>query len=128
MGGKSFNNLKNLDTDNFIFKFCEISNMATPETDADLDQCKQALYITPDDAQYLSDQIDPEYLCSMTHFCYGTLLASEKLKMKKIAGLEDDEMCGTCIEMFEDMTTLISSDEGKENIISVISSKIVAYR
>ena len=39
--------------------------------------------------------------------------------MKKIAGLDDDEMCGTCIEMFEDMTTLISSDEGKENIISV---------
>ena len=93
--------------------------MATPETDADLDQCKQALYITPDDAQYLSDQIDPEYLCSMTHFCYGTLLASEKLKIKKIAGLDDDEMCGTCIEMFEDMTTLISSDEGRENIISV---------
>ena len=91
--------------------------MATPETEADLEQCNQEASITSDDAQLLADLIDAEYQCSMLMFCDGeTLLTSEKMKMKKTVGLEDDEMCGTCIEMFEDMITLISTDMGKAQL------------
>ena len=93
--------------------------MATPEAGADVTQCKENSYISLDDAQAIADQIDPYYQCSMLNFCDETLLASAKMKMMWTRDLEDDDMCGSCIEMFEDMKTLVTSDEGVQNIIAV---------
>ena len=42
-----------------------ISYMATPETEADLEQCTQALFIDSDGAQRIADEIDPEYECTI---------------------------------------------------------------
>ena len=93
--------------------------MATPRGENDLEQCKQAGYITIDDAQRAADEIDPEYGCTLGRYCNETLLPSEKMVMKKTVGLkDDDEMCGTCIEMFEDYKTLLSSDVQKEDILT----------
>ena len=80
--------------------------MATPETEADLEQCTQALFIDSDGAQRIADEIDPEYECTISNFCNETLLPSEKFKTVGLK--DDDDMCGTCIEMFEDFMTLMS--------------------
>ena len=93
--------------------------MATPEAGADVEQCKEEAYISSDDAQAIADQIDPYYQCSMLNFCDKTLLASAKIKMMRTRVLEVDDMCGSCIEMFGDMKTLVTSDAGVQNIIAV---------
>ena len=98
-----------------VFQVCEFVYMATPRGENDLEQCKQN-HITIDVAQRAADEIDPEYECTISNFCNETLLPSEKLRTVGLK--DDDDMCGTCIEMFEDFMTLMSSDEEKENIIT----------
>ena len=37
-------------------------------------------------------------------------MAATKMKVKKTKGLKDEETCGTCMEMFDDLQALILSD------------------
>ena len=44
------------------------------------------------------------------------MAAAAKMKVKKTKGLKDDETCGTCMEVFDDLQALILSDEMSDNI------------
>lgn len=46
--------------------------------------------------------------------------AIAKKKMMRTRVLKDEETCGTCIEMGEDLKTLIASDYGVNNINSLV--------
>ena len=47
----------------------------------------------------------------------GTVrMANTKMKVKKTKGLKDEETCGTCMEMFDDLQALILSDDMSDNI------------
>ena len=48
------------------------------------------------------------------------IAAIAKKKMMKTRVLKDEETCGTCMEMVEDLKTLIASDYGINNINSLI--------
>ena len=41
---------------------------------------------------------------------------ARKMKVKKTQGLKDEETCGTCMEMFDDLQALILSDDMSNNI------------
>ena len=44
------------------------------------------------------------------------MAAAAKIKVKKTKGLKDEETCGTCMEMFDDLQALILSDDMSDNI------------
>ena len=44
------------------------------------------------------------------------MAAAAKMKVKKTKGLKDEETCGTCMEMFDDLQALTLSDEMSDNI------------
>ena len=44
------------------------------------------------------------------------MAAAAKMKVKKTKGLKDEETCGTCMEMFDDLQALILSDDMSDNI------------
>ena len=44
------------------------------------------------------------------------MAAATKMKVKKTQGLKDEETCGTCMEMFDDLQALILSDDMSNNI------------
>ena len=44
------------------------------------------------------------------------MAAAAKMKVKKSQGLKDEETCGTCMEMFDDLQALILSDDMSNNI------------
>ena len=44
------------------------------------------------------------------------MAAPTKMKVEMTKGLKDEETCGTCMEMFDDLQALILSDDMSNNI------------
>ena len=44
------------------------------------------------------------------------MAAAAKMKVKKTKGLKDEETCGTCMEMFDDLQALVLSDDMGNNL------------
>ena len=47
---------------------------------------------------------------------FKRMTAAAKMKVKRTSGLKDETTCPTCMEMLDDLHTLLKSDETSDNI------------